>query len=77
MSSPLSRFGDSTTWKGPRTVLSVPPLRSLTVSTSIETPSTSERRMNSWRVGSHFWPTAVRKSIAYSHSWRVGRTSRM
>jgi hypothetical protein len=27
------------------------------VSTSIDTPSVSESRMNSWRLSSHFWPT--------------------
>src|SRR2546429_5257890 len=37
----------------------------------METPSTSESRMNSWRIGVHFCPVRVRKSIANSHSSKV------
>ena len=28
----------------------------------------SERRMNSWRIGVHFWPVRVRKNMVSSHS---------
>ena len=65
MSSPSSRRGDSTTWNGPSTVDSVAPTgcRLLMVSTSMETPSTSESRMNSCRLSSHMCPVRVRKSI--------------
>ena len=55
-------------WNGPSTVLSVASAASLMVSTSIETPRTSESSTNSCRVSSHFRPTAVRNSIAVSHS---------
>jgi len=47
----------------------------LIVSTSMEMPSTSESRMNSCRSLSHFWPVAVRKSMARSHSAMVGSVS--
>ena len=47
----------------------------LIVSTSMEIPSTSESRMNSCRSSSHFWPVAVRNSIARSHSAMVGSVS--
>ncbi len=76
MESPSSRRGDSVMWKGPRTVLSVPSSAPFRVSTSMETPRTSESRTNSWRVSSHVWPTAVRKPIAASHSSIVGSMSR-
>ena len=78
MSSPSSRCGEVTTWKGPSTVDSVVPagVRLLMASTSIDTPITSESRMNSWRFSSHIAPTAVRKPIAASHSAWVGSTSR-
>ena len=77
MVSPSSRRGDSTTWNGPSTVDSVAPpdFLLLIVSTSMEMPSTSESRMNSCRSSSHFWPVAVRKSIARSHSAMVGSVS--
>src|SRR5271166_973773 len=52
-----------------------PDTRLLIVSTSMEIPSTSESRMNSCRSSSHFWPVAVRKSIARSHSAMVGSVS--
>jgi hypothetical protein len=56
MSSPSARTGDSTTWNGPSTVdsVSAPDFRLVMVSTSIDTPSTSDSRMNSCRVSSHF-----------------------
>src|SRR3954453_6465103 len=77
MSSPSSRGGDSTMWNGPSTVDSVeaPPVRWLIVSTSIETPSTSESRMNSCRTSLHICPVRVRKSIATPHSSSVSSTS--
>src|ERR1700681_4080666 len=46
-------------------------------STRIETPSTSDMRMNSWRLSSHIFPTRVRKSMPANHSPSVGSTSRM
>ena len=77
MLSPSSRAGDAVMWNGPSTVLSVPCSgEPLSVSTSDDTPSTSESRMNSWRVSSHIAPTSVRKPIAVSHSATVGSTSR-
>ena len=76
MESPFARGGDSVMWNGPSTVLSVPSVCPLIVSTSIDTPSTSESRMNSCRVSSHFCPTAVRNSIAACHSGSVSRVSR-
>jgi hypothetical protein len=56
MDSPSSLSGDFTTWNGPSTVDSVAPpdFLLLIVSTSMEIPSTSERRMNSCRSSSHF-----------------------
>jgi hypothetical protein len=64
-------------WNGPSTVDSVAPavFLLLIVSTSMEMPSTSESRMNSWRSWSHLWPVAVRKSMARSHSAIVGSVS--
>ena len=64
-------------WNGPSTVDSVAPalFRLLIVSTSMEMPSTSESRMNSCRSESHFWPVAVRKSMARCHSAIVGSVS--
>src|SRR4051812_44744921 len=60
MSSPSSRFGDSTMWKGPSTVdsVEVPPVRWLIVSTSIKIPRTSESRMNSCRTSLLICPGA-------------------
>src|SRR5688572_23137655 len=77
MSSPSSRFGDSTMWKGPSTVdsVEVPPVRWLIVSTSIETPRTSDSRMNSCRTSLHICPVRARKSIATPHSSSVSSTS--
>jgi hypothetical protein len=78
MSSPRPLTGDSTTWNGPSTVdsVSAPDFRLVIVSTSIDSPSTSDSRMNSCRVSSHFWPVLVRKSIAVSHSGMVSSVSR-
>ena len=55
MLSPSWRTGDSTTWNGPRTVDSVatPNFLLEIVSVSIDSPSTSDSRMNSWRSSSH------------------------
>src|SRR5881296_2327031 len=36
----------------------------------------SESRMNSWRLSSHFWPTAVRNLMPSNHSSSVRCTSR-
>ncbi len=44
--------------------------------TTIDRPSTSDSRMNSWRTSSHFCPTAVRKRIASNHSASVSFVSR-
>src|SRR4051812_28118918 len=44
-------------------------------STRIETPSTSDIRMNSWRFSSHIWPTLVRNWMPAIHSASVGSTS--
>jgi hypothetical protein len=40
----------------------------LSESTRADTPSTSERRINSWRIGVHVWPVRVRKLIVFIHS---------
>ena len=60
-------------WNGPRIVLSVPPWPGgkLIVSTSAETPSTSESVMYSCRVPVVLCPTAVRNPMAFIHSWGV------
>ena len=78
MLSPSERTGDSTTWNGPSTVDSVatPNFLLLIVSVSIDIPSTSDSRMNSWRSSSHRCPTRVRNSIPRSHSGMVSSTSR-
>jgi hypothetical protein len=49
------RSGASSVKNGPRTLLSVAPrsVGLLSVSTSADTLSTSERRINSWRSGVH------------------------
>jgi hypothetical protein len=76
MDAPSARGGDSTMWNGPSTVDSVaPPARWLIVSTSMDTPSTSESSTNSWRTASHFCPVAVRNAIAAAHSASVSSTS--
>ncbi len=45
-------------------------------STSIDTPSVSDIRMNSWRLSSHMCPVLVRNWMPWNHSSWVGRTSR-
>ena len=62
--------GASSVKNGPRTVLSVafPTGGLLSESMRADTPSTSERRMNSWRIGVHVWPVRVRNSIVLIHS---------
>src|SRR5687768_14650414 len=77
MFSPSSRGGDSTMWNGPSTVdsVDVPPVRWLIVSTSIETPRTSDSRMNSCRTSSLSCPVRVRNAIAAPHSSSVSPTS--
>jgi hypothetical protein len=78
MSEPMSFSGAAWTKNGPSTVVSVAPSGTgwLIASTSMETPSVSDSRMNSWRLSSHMWPVRVRNSMPYSHSFWVGRTSR-
>ena len=51
--SPRPRWGEPGTKNGPSTVFSVLPSTPswVTISTSDDTPSVSDRRMNSWRVG--------------------------
>ena len=73
----VANSGASGMWNGPSTVLGVAPAtrRLLMSSTSMLTPMVSDSRMNSWRLSSHFWPMAVRNSIASNHSAPVGRTS--
>src|SRR6266850_8083126 len=63
---------------GPRTVASVAPgaVLWLSAQTIIESPRMSESRMNSWRLSSHFWPTAVRNLMPSNHSSSVRCTSR-
>ena len=58
-------------------MFSVAPLgrRWLIASTSIDTPSVSDSRMNSWRHSVHVCPVSVRKLIAASHSSCVGSIS--
>ena len=62
--------GASSVKNGPRTVLSVafPTGGLLSESTRADTPSTSERRINSWRIGVHVWPVRVRNWIVFIHS---------
>lgn len=74
---PHGRSGASGTWNGPSTVLSEAPqgLRLLIASTSIDTPSTSDSKINSCRQSSHLWPVSVRNMIACNHSSCVGSTS--
>jgi hypothetical protein len=71
--------GASSVKNGPRTLLSVaiPFEGLLSASTRADTPSTSERRMNSWRSGVHVWPVRVRNLIVLIHSsvvrlWAIG-----
>src|SRR5690349_2348862 len=63
---------------GPSTVASVAPGTVLWLSATIimERPRMSESRMNSWRLSSHFWPTAVRYLMPSNHSSSVRCTSR-
>src|SRR5215475_4705688 len=78
MLPPSTMSGALGTWNGPSTVVGVAPLASrlFNASTSMLTPITSENRMNSWRLSSHFLPMRVRKSIPVAHSAWVGSTSR-
>ena len=55
--------------------VATPFARWLTVSTSMDTPRTSESRTNSWRTSSHLCPVAVRNSMPSSHSASVRRVS--
>src|SRR5215813_12785609 len=63
---------------GPSTVASVAPgtVLWLRATIIIERPRMSESRMNSWRLSSHFWPTAVRNLMPSNHSSSVSCTSR-
>ena len=56
-------------------LLSTPRL-SCNAFTRLLKPSVSDSKMNSCRNSVHFWPTAVRKPIACSHSSGVRSTSR-
>jgi hypothetical protein len=47
------------------------------ITTIIEAPSVSDSRMNSWRLSSQAWPTAVRNSMPAIHSPGCRSTSRM
>ena len=77
MSAPNGNSGAPCTKNGPSTVDSVAPsgIGWLISTTRIERPSTSESRMNSWRLSSHFWPTAVRNLMPSNHSSSVSFTS--
>src|SRR5882672_1457569 len=63
---------------GPSTVASVAPgaVLWLSAQTIIDSPRMSESRMNSWRLSSHFWPTAVMNLMPSNHSSSVRCTSR-
>src|SRR2546423_1859799 len=63
---------------GPSTVASVAPGAVLWLSATIiiDRPRMSESRMNSWRLSSHFWPTAVRNLMPSNHSSSVSCASR-
>ena len=78
MSAPSANSGEAGTWNGPSTVVGVAPLsrRLLMASISMLTPSTSENRMNSWRLSVHSLPVRVSQSIAVAHSAWVGSISR-
>jgi hypothetical protein len=75
--APIGSTGASATWNGPSTVLSEAPdgLRLLIASTSIETPRTSDSRMNSCRHSLQICPVRVRNWIASNHSASVGSIS--
>lgn len=62
--------GASSVKNGPRTELAVPPetVGLFSPSTRADTPSTSDRRMNSCLIGLQVWPVRVRKLIAVIHS---------
>ncbi|MNT65779.1 hypothetical protein D3C72_2037860 [compost metagenome] len=50
--------------------------RWLTASTSMDRPSTSDSRMNSWRTTpSHIFPVSVKKRMPCSHSSSLSSTS--
>ena len=74
MLSPYSRSGEPAAQKGPTTVDSVASAGRSTASasTSIESPSASDQRMNSWRCSSVISPVSARISMACSHSARSG-----
>src|SRR5438094_3486361 len=63
---------------GPSTVASVVPGTVLWLSATIiiDRPRMSESRMNSWRLSSHFCPTAVRNLMPSNHSSSLSCTSR-
>ena len=62
--------GASSVKNGPRTELFVPPetVGLFNPSTRADTPSTSERRMNSCLSWVQVWPVRVRKLIVVIHS---------
>src|SRR6185295_372280 len=63
---------------GPSTVASVAPgtVLWLRATIIIDRPRMSDSRMNSWRLSSHFWPTAVRNLMPSNHSSSVSSASR-
>src|SRR6267143_4879391 len=77
-SAPYSNSGAPCAKNGPSTVASVAPggVLWLSATTIIDTPRMSESRMNSWRLSSHFWPTAVRNLMPSNHSSSLRFTSR-
>ena len=84
MSAPSGNSGAPSQKKGPKTVASVgvilgglalsaaAPRACSKATTSMEMPSVSDSKMNSWRFSSHILPQAVRNSMAVIHSsgWR-------
>src|SRR5207245_328694 len=77
-SAPYSNSGAPCAKNGPSTVASVAPggVLWLSATTIMDRPRMSESRMNSWRLSSHFWPTAVRNLMPSNHSSSVSCTSR-
>ena len=78
MSWAYGTVGEPSMWNGPSTVAGVASgsKRLFSWTTSVLRPSTSEARMNSWRLSSLIRPVAASHSTAVSHSSSVSRTSR-
>ncbi len=62
--------GASSVWNGPSTLLAVAPGMAgvFSKSTKADTPSTSESKINSCRIGVDVCPTCVRNWIEFIHS---------